>query len=320
MPEAFIGLSEGGALAPDGRCKTFDARANGFVRGEGCGMVVLKRLSDALAAGDTILALIRGSAVNQDGRSSGFTVPSGLAQQAVIRQALASAGVKPAEVSYVEAHGTGTSLGDPIEVEALGTVLREGRSVEQQLFIGSVKTNIGHLEAAAGHCGINKIGPLDATSRRYHRTYIFTSAARISPGMNCPWWCQTERVPWPARESRRIAGVSSFGMSGINAHVVVEEAPPSRSKQAAVERPVQLLTLSAKTVEALRDKAAQYERYLAAHAASGSLADMCFTANTGRSHFSHRVAVIGENIIGDVHGVGSVWPRDDSAGSHARYS
>ena len=133
MPEAFIGLSEGGALAPDGRCKTFDARADGFVRGEGCGMVVLKRLSDARAAGDTILALIRGSAVNQDGRSSGFTVPSGLAQQAVIRQALASAGVKPAEVSYVEAHGTGTSLGDPIEVEALGTVLREGRSVEQPL-------------------------------------------------------------------------------------------------------------------------------------------------------------------------------------------
>ena len=165
MPEAFIGLSEGGALAPDGRCKTFDARANGFVRGEGCGMVVLKRLSDALAAGDTILALIRGSAVNQDGRSSGFTVPSGLAQQAVIRQALASARVKPAEVSYVEAHGTGTSLGDPIEVEALGTVLREGRSVRTTAVHWFGQDQHWSPGSGSGHRGINKIGPVDATRR-----------------------------------------------------------------------------------------------------------------------------------------------------------
>ena len=294
MPEAFIGLSEGGALAPDGRCKTFDARANGFVRGEGCGMVVLKRLSDALAAEDTILALIRGSAVNQDGRSSGFTVPSGLAQQAVIRQALASAGVKPAEVSYVETHGTGTSLGDPIEVEALGTVLREGRSVEQQLFIGSVKTNIGHLEAAAGIAGLIKL-VLSMQHEEIPPHLHFHERSPHIPWDELPVVVPTERVPWPTtRGSRRIAGVSSFGMSGINAHVVVEEAPASETKQAAAERPLQLLTLSAKTIEALRDQAAQYERYLAAHAAPGSLADICFTANTGRSHFSHRVAVIGE--------------------------
>jgi len=144
-------------MAPDGRCKTFDARADGFVRAEGCGIVVLKRLSDAVANGDNILALIRGSAVNQDGHSSGLTVPNGLAQQAVIRRALKQAGVAPNEVDYVEAHGTGTSLGDPIEVEALGVVLGQGRDDRQPLTIGSVKTNLGHLESASGVTGLIKV-------------------------------------------------------------------------------------------------------------------------------------------------------------------
>ena len=144
-------------MAADGRCKTFAAGADGFVQGEGCGVVVLKRLSAAVAAGDRILAVIRGSAVNQDGPSSGLTAPHGPSQEAVIRQALASGGVKPAEVQYVEAHGTGTSLGDPIEVQALGAALGEGRAPDEPLLIGSVKTNIGHLEAAAGIAGLIKI-------------------------------------------------------------------------------------------------------------------------------------------------------------------
>ncbi|MEM6610981.1 MAG: polyketide synthase, partial [Cyanobacteria bacterium P01_C01_bin.72] len=156
-PETTIGFSQGQMMAADGRCKTFDASADGYVRGEGCGVVVLKRLADALKDGDRIRAVIRGSAVNQDGLSNGLTAPNGPSQQALIRQALAKAEVQPAQISYVEAHGTGTSLGDPIEVKSLKTVLLEGREPEQPLLIGSVKTNIGHLEAAAGIAGLIKV-------------------------------------------------------------------------------------------------------------------------------------------------------------------
>jgi hypothetical protein len=162
-PETTIALSKAHMMAPDGRCKTFDSRADGFVRGEGCGIVVLKRLSDAIADADNILAVICGSAVNQDGRSSGITAPNGAAQEALIRQALANGGVKPEEISYVEAHGTGTSLGDPIEAHALAAVLGPGRAKENPLVIGSVKTNVGHLESAAGVAGLIKLGPLAAT-------------------------------------------------------------------------------------------------------------------------------------------------------------
>ena len=152
-------------MSPDGRCKTFDARADGFVRGEGCGIIVLKRLSDAIANGDNVLALIRGLAVNQDGRSSGLTVPNGLAQAAVVRTALMNAGISPSQVSYVETHGTGTSLGDPIEVEALGNVLGEGRSQDQPLFLSSVKTDLGHLEWRRGNSGPDESGSGDAEQR-----------------------------------------------------------------------------------------------------------------------------------------------------------
>ncbi|NEQ83924.1 MAG: polyketide synthase, partial [Moorea sp. SIO2I5] len=157
FPEVSIALSQGRMLSVDGRCKTFDASANGYVRGDGCGIIVLKRLSDAVANRDNILAVIRGTAINQDGPSSGLTVPNGPSQVAVIRQALANGGVDPASISYIEAHGTGTSLGDPIEVEALGTVFGKTHSVEQPLIIGSAKTNIGHTEGAAGIAGLMKL-------------------------------------------------------------------------------------------------------------------------------------------------------------------
>ena len=157
LPEAFVCFNKWGMMAPDGRCKTFDDAADGFVRGEGCGIVVLKRLHDAVADGDQVLAVIRGSAVNQDGRSSGLTVPNGLAQQAVLRQALANGAIEPSEVQYFEAHGTGTTLGDPIEIEAMGSVLGLGRAADQQVVVGSVKTNIGHLESASGIAGVIKV-------------------------------------------------------------------------------------------------------------------------------------------------------------------
>ena len=157
LPELSINFSRAQMMAPDGRCKTFDSRADGYVRSEGCGVVVLKRLSDAVAAGDRILGLIRGSAVNQDGRSSGLTVPNGPAQESVIREALARAGASAADVDYVEAHGTGTALGDPVELRALGNVFRDGRTPARPLRIGSVKTNVGHMEAAAGVTGLIKV-------------------------------------------------------------------------------------------------------------------------------------------------------------------
>src|SRR5262249_12220705 len=156
-PDAMVAASQARMLSPDGRCKTFDASADGYARGEGCGVVVLKRLADALADGDRVHAVVRGSAVNHDGASSGFTVPNGAAQQAVISRALAVAGVEPREISYVETHGTGTVLGDPIELAALASVLREGRSIEHPLLVGAVKTNIGHLESAAGIASVIKV-------------------------------------------------------------------------------------------------------------------------------------------------------------------
>ncbi len=199
-PETTITLSKYQMLAPDGRCKFVDAGADGFVRGEGCGVVVLKRLSDALADGDRVLAVIRGSAVNQDGASSGLTAPNGPAQEAVIRAALANGGVAPHEVSYVEAHGTGTALGDPIEVQALGAVLGPGRAADQPLLVGSVKTNLGHLEAAAGVAGLIKV-VLVLEHGEIPPSLHFSSPTRTSPGMSCRSACRRSWRPGsrPAR-------------------------------------------------------------------------------------------------------------------------
>jgi myxalamid-type polyketide synthase MxaB len=292
-PESMIYFSKVQAMSPDGRCKTFDASANGYVRGEGCGVVVLKRLSDALADGDQVLAVLRGSAVNHDGKSNGLTAPNGSAQEVVIRQALHSAGITPADVQYVEAHGTGTSLGDPIEVRALGAVLSVGRSQDEPVTIGSVKTNIGHLEAAAGVAGLIKV-VLSLVHEEIPPHLHFTRINPHIPLEQLPIAIPTASKNWKRRTKRRIAGISSFGFSGTNAHLIVEEAPPQPIVVNERERPLHLLALSAKTPQALDDLVARYDERLADEAEL-SLADMTYSANTSRARFSHRLTIAAEN-------------------------
>jgi myxalamid-type polyketide synthase MxaB len=293
-PHHSVMQSRAHMLSPDGRCKAFDAAADGMSRGEGCGIVVLKRLADAVANGDHVLAVIRGSAVNHDGRSSGLTVPNGRAQEQVIRQALESGGVNPTQVSYVEAHGSGTALGDPIEVEALTAVY--GRNRQTPLVIGSVKTNVGHLESAAGIAGLIKVVlalqhqeiPPHLHFRQPNPHIAWSASLIMVP---------TEQQPWPTG-SQRVAGVSSFGASGTNAHVVLEEAPvlaaPKPDRGAVEERPLHVVGLSAKTAAGLTALAQRYEEYLADNL-DVSLTDISFTANTGRSHFQHRLSVVAES-------------------------
>ena len=216
-------------LAPDGRCKTFDAAADGYVRGEGCGVVVLKRIDDAMRDGDPIRAVVRGSAVNQDGASGGLTVPNGVAQQRVIAEALRRAGIEPGEVDYLEAHGTGTSLGDPIEVQAAGAVFGEGRDPSRPLLIGSVKTNIGHLEAAAGIAGLIKV-VLALEHEVLPKHLHFSHPSPYIPWDRLPVRVLDEATPWPRNGRPRTAGVSSFGFSGTNAHVILEEAPVAETR------------------------------------------------------------------------------------------
>jgi acyl transferase domain-containing protein len=304
-PEYSISASKANMLAPDGRCKTFDARADGFVRSEGCGVIILKRLSDARADGDNILAVILGSAVNHGGFSSGLTVPNKLAQEALIRSALKNAGVEPAKVQYVEAHGTGTSLGDPIEVRALASVFSEGRSTQSPFWLGSVKTNIGHAESASGVAGLIK------TVLALHHEEIpphlhFETPTSFIDWEKVPVVIPTKRIPWTGSE--RIAGVSGFGATGTNAHIVLAPAPAQESTPISTDRPLQVLTLSAKSSAALIELAKRYAELLTKES-SLSLADLCFTANTGRASFNDRLAVttaslsqLREQLVGFANG------------------
>ncbi|MGQ4807008.1 6-deoxyerythronolide-B synthase EryA1, modules 1 and 2 [Candidatus Entotheonellaceae bacterium PAL068K] len=292
-PEISINHSRARMLAPGGRCKTFDAAADGFVRSEGCGVIVLKRLSDALADNDLIWALIRGSAVNQDGRTSGLTVPNGLSQQAVIRQALANGDVAPDQVRYIEAHGTGTMLGDPIEVGALGAVFGKLRSPDRPLIIGSVKTNIGHTEGAAGIAGLIKVVLSLQHGDIPPHLHFHTPNPHID-WEHLPVRVPTESMPWPDAD-RRIAGVNSFGFSGTNAHVILEAAPEPAAAGTDMDRPLHLLTLSAKTEAALRALAQRSVSYLSTRA-DVPLGDICFTANTGRALFPHRLSVVAASV------------------------
>ncbi len=288
-PEISIAYSRSHMMAADGRCKAFDSRADGFVRAEGCGMVALKRLSDALEDGDRILAIIRGSAINQDGRSSGLTVPSLGAQQAVLRQALAHGGVKPEEIGYVEAHGTGTALGDPIEARALASVLGVGRTKDNPLVVGSVKANLGHLESAAGIAGLIKTVLALENEEIPPQLHFREMNPHIDWG-GMPVEIPLKARPWPAGARKRLAGVSAFGFSGTNAHVVVEEAPLREPQKREIERPMQLLALSARSETALKVLAEGYAAEL--QRAGTDLGDICYTANAGRAHFEHRLRVV----------------------------
>jgi acyl transferase domain-containing protein len=290
-PATTIALSKAHMMAPDGRCKTFDNSADGFVRAEGCGVLVLKRLEDAVHDGDRVLALIRGSAVNQDGRSSGLTVPSGAAQERVIREALLSAGLSPVDVGFVEAHGTGTSLGDPIEVRALAAALCDGRTRERPLVVGSVKSNIGHLESAAGIAGVIKAVLSIQTGK------IPSNLHLKDPNHDVDWdempiRLADETLSWPADDTNRIAGVSSFGFSGTNAHVLLS-APPLSPPSVPRQSPPQLhfLPLSARNLGALERVVAKWRVALD----GGDLPALCHTARVGRAHQRERVAAVGSS-------------------------
>ena len=316
-----------GMLSPDGQCKTFDASANGYVRGEGCGILVLKRLADAEADGDRIWGVIRGTALNQDGASQGLTVPNGVAQERVIETALERAGIRPSDIDYLEAHGTGTEVGDPIEINATAAVYGRGRESDCPLLIGSVKTNIGHLESAAGVAGMIKT--VLAMNRGMIPKHLHFH--NPNPEMNweqMPLQVTAASTPWPANADRHpLAAVSGFGWSGTNAHVVIEgysnygrnggfpnagpstsiavslPAPvtPSHSERTLAPRTKRLLPLSGKSDSALRDMAERYLTWLDEHeaaltagntASDSLLSDLAWSASIGRSHFDHRAGVV----------------------------
>ncbi len=290
-PDLSAVLSMAGLLSPDGRCKTFDAAADGYVRAEGCGVAVLKRLSDAIADRDRILALVRGSMINQDGKSTSLTAPNGHAQELVIRDALTRAGVNPGDVAYMEAHGTGTVLGDPLEINALRATVGVDSNVP--LRVSTVKTNLGHLEAAAGIAGIIKaVMSLvhDEIPPHLHLRELNKLVELRGSRMRVP----AEVQPWSAHGGSRIASVSGFSFTGSNAHIILQEAPPVVPVTPAHTRPVHLLALSARTERALR---VMVERFLlhTLENPSVSLADLCAGANAVDSGFRYRVAITAEN-------------------------
>lgn len=296
-PHATVFLSKWGMMAPDGRCKTFDSKANGIVRGEGCGFVVLKRLSDAQAAGDQVLALIRGSATSQDGRGTRLSAPNGRAQQAVVRRALEVAGVAPDQISFVETHGTGTPIGDPIEIEALAEVIGQPRPDGLRCALGSVKTNMGHLEAAAGVAGLIKA----VLCLQHGGIPRHLHLDRLNPSISLeqtPFFIPQEAIEWPPGYEHRFAGVSSFGLSGTNAHAVLEAAPPVQPSPLAVasaDARAYVLPISARSDAALATLVERYGEFLSSEGTAASLGDICYTAAVRRSHHPHRLAVVGRS-------------------------
>ncbi|MEO8693820.1 MAG: SDR family NAD(P)-dependent oxidoreductase [Acidimicrobiales bacterium] len=290
-PEPGLAMAKWGVMSPAGRCKTFDASADGFVSSEGCGLIVLKRLSDAIADGDPVLAVVRGSAVNQDGRSTAMSAPNGLAQQAVVRRALHNGQVLPEQISHIEAHGTGTALGDPIEVEALAEVVGSRFAGAPPVALTSLKTNIGHLEAAAGVAGLIKV----VLSLQHEAIPPHLHFTALNPHISLDetrFFIPTESHPWPAGSMRRLAGISAFGFGGTNAHVVVEEAP--RLPRSEPSDGPFVLPLSAQNADALRATAARFAHHLAT-VDGEALPDVCYTAGARRTHHDERLAVVGSN-------------------------
>ncbi len=296
-PEHLIGICQMTALSPDGRCKTFDSSANGFGQGEGCGIIALKRLSDAQSNGDTVLAIVQGSAANHDGQARTVTTPSGPAQRAMLRDALADAGLKADQIDFVETHGTGTPLGDPIEVSAIARVLCQDRT--KPLYLGAVKANVGHLDSAAGIAGLMKV-VLSLQHETIPLHINFSEPNRHIPWDEWPIKIPMKNTAWQGKE--RFAGISAFGMSGTNVHLIIGQAPEpvKRSQQQSVDNfSEQILTLSAKAPGALSELAKRFSQFLD-HEDSGkevNLSQLCFSAATSRSHFPHRAAFLARNQL-----------------------
>lgn len=295
-PEVHIGFCKMKALSPDGRCKSFDASADGLSRGEGCGMIVLKRLSDATKDGDPILAIIKESAVNQDGKSNGLAAPNGLAQRKVIKSALSRAGIKPDAVSYIEAHGSGTPLGDPIEMNAIGSIYGQNRDSDNVIYVGSVKANIGHLESAAGVASIIK------TVLAINNKKIPPQLHYNEPNPEIAWNDFSVKIPTkltPWTNSKKIAGVSAFGFGGTNAHIILEQAPEvhrhiDNHASAETKAPLYIIPISAKSNTALNTLISQYKQYIEKNSKI-SVGDISVTACQGRGHFHERTYVIGHS-------------------------
>jgi len=291
-PTTSIIFSKANMLSADGRCKTFDAKADGYVRGEGCGVVVLKRLSAAEKDGDRIVGLLAGSALNQDGASQGLTAPNENAQAALLREALANAGLKADDIDYIEAHGTGTSLGDPIEMSAISSVFGK-RDNKPPLRVGSAKTNIGHTEAASGMAGLIKV-LLSMENETIPPHINFSEPSPLIPWDEMSVEIPTKCQPWKKNTKTRYAGVSSFGFSGSNAHIILAEAPAPKKPKHSTQIPGQapyILPLSAKSSDALVQQAKQLQA-LVAKKPSVDLASLCAAASTGRNHFKVRDSLV----------------------------
>ncbi|MFI8531905.1 SDR family NAD(P)-dependent oxidoreductase [Streptomyces aquilus] len=287
-PRIFVMFSHANMLAPDGRCKTFDEDADGYVRAEGCAVLVLKRLSDAQRDGDQVLALIRGTAIGEDGESAGLTVPNGTAQETVIRAALRNAELTPSDIQYVEAHGTGTPLGDPIEMGAISDVFADSHTAERPVTVGSVKTNLGHTEPVAGIAGVIKTVLQMRAGTIFPHINFSKPSGRI-PWSNIPVTVPTENRPWEVDGTPRRAVVNSFGFAGSIAAAVIEEAP---AKEVAPSAPADdgghVFTLSAKSRRSLGMQIERYRQHLEQNPGV-DIGDLCYTGNVGRSHFTHRV-------------------------------
>jgi acyl transferase domain-containing protein len=327
-PTTTVSFAQAGMMAPDGRCKTFDARADGYTRGEGCGLVVLKRLSDAQREGDRVLGVILGSATNQDGRSNGLTAPCGKAQIRVIRKALESANVQPTQISYVETHGTGTTLGDAVEVASLAEVLSNGPGARQPCILSAVKTNIGHLESAAGVAALIKV----VLALQHNAVAPVVHFQTLSPKIDfggVPFVIPRTLQSWTRDNGSRYAGISGFSFGGANVHLIVGD-PPDKAAKAESSTPgpgkqrLRLLPLSAKSAWSLKQLASRYAEHLA-NSSDVELEDVCYTASTHRSHFSHRLTVSGrtsseiaEQLHSFVKGEGPHDNYRDSSKSNGR--
>jgi natural product biosynthesis luciferase-like monooxygenase protein/amino acid adenylation domain-containing protein len=299
---------EGGIVSPDGHCRAFDAQAKGFVGGNGVGVVALKRLQDALDDGDTIQAVIKGSAVTNDGAlKAGYTAPSETGQAQAIALAQAVAGVDPATITYIEAHGTGTALGDPIEIAALNQVFRDSTDATGYCAIGSVKTNIGHLDAAAGIAGLIK-AVLALHHGQLPPSLHYTAPNPAIDFASSPFYVNTELRDWASDDGPRRAGVSSFGIGGTNAHLVLEEAPASDAPQQDDEPTWHVLPLSAKTASALEHMTSRLASHLQQHPEL-ALADVAHTLQVGRSAFNHRRVLVCQSAADALTALGEGTPQ-----------